>query len=75
MVPELTQDIFHVVLIDQEVPLHDLIRGAAVFQGADEVMLVPECGLRIGHEAGGDERMGMAAFPAQDALYSERQEC
>lgn len=71
MVPELPQDIFYVVLIDQEVPLHDIIRGTVAFGGADDILLVPEGGLRIRDEEGGDECMGMVAFPAQDTLHNE----
>lgn len=71
MVPELPQDIFYVVLIDQEIPLHDIICGTVVFEGADDILLIPEGGLRIRDEEGWNERMGMVAFPAQDTLHNE----
>ena len=64
MVSELPQDIFYVVLIDQEIPLHDIIGGTVFFYGADDILLVLEGGLRIGDEEGWDERMGMVTFPA-----------
>ena len=71
MAPELPQDIFYIVLIDQEITLHDMVGGMAFLLGADDILLVPEGGLRIRDEEGRDERMGMAAFPAQDTLHNE----
>ena len=48
-----------------------MVGGMAFLLGADDILLVPEGGLRIRDEEGRDERMGMVAFPAQDTLHNE----
>jgi len=69
--PELPEDMFRIVLIDQEILQHDRIRGAMVFQAVEKPLLVVEGDLGIRDQEGWDKGMGMVAFFAPDALYKE----
>lgn len=71
MSPELPEDIFGIVLINQEIPQHDVIRRAMAFYTVKKVLLVFERNAGIRYKDRRDEGMGMLAFLAPDALYNE----
>lgn len=74
MFPELSEDIFYVVLIDQEISQHDIIWGTMVFHTVKKILLVFERDLGIRYQDRRDKGMGMLAFQAQNALYNEGHE-
>ena len=62
------------ILIDQEIALKDSLWGTVMIQAVKDLLLIPERYLGIRNKDRGNKGMGMAAFKAADALYSESYE-
>ncbi len=71
MFPELSEDIFRIIFIDQEILLHDIIQGAMVFHTNKKFLLIPEENPGIRDKERWDKGMGMVTFFTPDALYDE----
>lgn len=68
MSPELPQNVFRIVLIDQEILQHDIIRGAMVFKTVEKFLLILERypGIRD------KERYGIRAWVWWHSLHQTR---
>ncbi len=71
MFPELSEDIFRIIFIDQEILLHDIIQRAMVFHTVKKVLLILEKNPGIRDKGRWDKSMGMVTFFTPDALYNE----
>lgn len=74
MLPELTDDVLDIVLVDEDVPVQDRFRGNTVFNAFQDLLLVPKRDLGIGDEDRGDKGMGSPTFFTPDTLYNQAQE-
>lgn len=63
--------IFRIVLIDQEIPQHDIIWGAMVFKAVEKFLLIHERYLGIRDKERWDKCMSMVAFFTPDPLHNE----
>ena len=74
MSPELTDDVLDIVLVDEDVPVHDRLRGNTVLNACQDLLLVLKWDLGVGDQDRGDKGMGSPAFFAPDTLDSEAQQ-
>ena len=71
--PELTDDVLNIVLINQDVPIHDRLRGNTVFNALKDFLLVFKGDLGVGNQDRGNKSMGSFTLLAPDALDDEAQ--
>ena len=58
MSPELTDDVLDIVLVDEDVPVHDRLRGNTVLNACQDLLLVLKWDLGVGDQDRGDKGMG-----------------
>ena len=73
MPPELADDVLDVVLINEEVPVHDRFRGNTVFHAFQYLLLVFKGNLGVWDQDRGDKGMGSLALFTPDTLNNEAQ--
>lgn len=66
---ELAEDIFDVILINQEILPHDGFYIQPLFSTVQDLLLVMERNLRVRNQNGGDQRMGNETLCTKYALY------
>lgn len=71
MLPELGEDIFDMVLIDQVVAFHDRLGGGTAVHGVQDLLLVAQGDLGIGDKEGRDQGVGFTAFLTEYTLDTE----
>ena len=71
--PELADDVLDIVLINEEVPVHDVLRGDTVFHAIQDFLLVIKGDLGVWDQDIGDEGMGSFALFTPDTLDNETQ--
>lgn len=69
--PELTDDVLNIVLINQDVPIHDRLGGNTVFNALKDFLLVFKGDLGVGNQDRGNKSMGSLARFTPDALDRE----
>ena len=70
---ELTDDVLNIVLINQDVPIHDRLRGNTAFNAFQDFLLVFKGDLGVGNQDRGNKSMGSFTLLAPDALDNEAQ--
>lgn len=68
MAAELAEDMFDMILINEGVAFHDLLRVCSVFQAEQDLLLVIEGDLGIRDQGGQKYGMGSSAMLAPYAL-------
>ena len=73
MSPELTDDVLNIVLINQDVPIHDRLRGNTAFNAFQDFLLVFKGDLGVGNQDRGNKSMRSFTLFTPDALDNEAQ--
>lgn len=71
--PELTDDVLDIILIDEDVPVHDRFRRSTAFHAIQDLLLIFKGYLGVWDQDRGDQGMGSAALFTPDALDNETQ--
>lgn len=69
--PELADDVLNIILIDEDVPVHDRLRGKTVFNASEDLLLVFKWDLGVRNQNGGNKGMGSPTLFTPDALDNE----
>ena len=69
--PELSDDVLDVILVDQEVFLHNRFSGAAAFGTEEDLLLIIPGHPGVRDKSGRDQRMCSTAFGAEYALDND----
>lgn len=73
MSPELTDDVLDIVLVDEDVPVHDRLRGNTVLNACQDLLLVLKWDMGVGDQDRGDKGMRSPALLTPDTLDDKAQ--
>lgn len=74
MFPELTDDVFDSIFVDQEVSQHDILWRSTFLDAIENLLLIFFCNLRVRDKRRQHQSMGFTALCAEDTLNTEFQE-